>query len=117
RLTLTGQIVRDEDENHRRRFIARHEEAAGYAGFADFGLWRMTVTRGHLVAGFGRIVTLAPGDLLTDTTGIEQLVAAEQGAVDHMNEDHADALRLYATVLLGLPDGDWITTGADPDGL
>jgi putative heme iron utilization protein len=117
RLTLTGHVVRDDDASHRRRFIARHEEAAGYAGFADFGLYRLDVRRGHLVAGFGRIVTLTPPDLLTDTTGTEQLVAAEQGAVDHMNEDHADALSLYATVLLGLPDGDWITTGADPDGL
>ena len=34
-----------------------------------------------------------------------------------MNEDHADALRLYATALLGLPDGEWRATGADPDGL
>ena len=34
-----------------------------------------------------------------------------------MNEDHRDALRLYATKLLGLPDGDWRTTGADLDGI
>ncbi len=117
RLTLTGIVARDDDTGHRRRFVARHEEAAGYAGFADFALYRLDVRRGHLVAGFGRIVTLAPADLLTDTAGAEQLVAAEHGAVDHMNEDHADALRLYATALLDLPDGDWITTGADPDGL
>ena len=34
-----------------------------------------------------------------------------------MNEDHKDALRLYATVLLGLPDGAWTATGADAHGL
>jgi putative heme iron utilization protein len=34
-----------------------------------------------------------------------------------MNEDHTDALRLYATKLLKAPDGEWRCTGCDPDGL
>jgi hypothetical protein len=117
RLTLTGVLARDDDPALRRRFLARHEEASGYAGFADFGFYRFAVKAGHLVAGFGRIVDLAPADILTDVGGLDGLLAAEAGAVAHMNEDHKDALRLYATALLGLPDGDWSTTGADPEGL
>ena len=34
-----------------------------------------------------------------------------------MNEDHADACRLYATRLLGAPDGDWRCAGFDPEGM
>jgi putative heme iron utilization protein len=34
-----------------------------------------------------------------------------------MNGDHADALRLYATKLLGAPDGEWRCVGCDPEGL
>jgi putative heme iron utilization protein len=34
-----------------------------------------------------------------------------------MNGDHADACRLYATKLLGAPDGDWRCVGCDPEGL
>ncbi len=34
-----------------------------------------------------------------------------------MNEDHAEAVRLYATKLLGAEDGKWRLTGLDPDGL
>jgi putative heme iron utilization protein len=34
-----------------------------------------------------------------------------------MNADHADAVRLYATKLLGEADGAWRVTGVDPDGL
>jgi putative heme iron utilization protein len=34
-----------------------------------------------------------------------------------MNEDHADALRLYATKLLGAPDGEWRCAGFDPEGM
>jgi heme iron utilization protein len=33
-----------------------------------------------------------------------------------MNEDHADAIRLYAARLLGQRDGPWRITGLDPDG-
>ncbi|WP_404326967.1 DUF2470 domain-containing protein [Aerophototrophica crusticola] len=33
-----------------------------------------------------------------------------------MNEDHADAVRLYATALLGRPEGPWVMTGIDPEG-
>ena len=34
-----------------------------------------------------------------------------------MNSDHAEAVRLYATKLLGAEDGAWRLTGIDPDGL
>ena len=34
-----------------------------------------------------------------------------------MNADHADAVRLYATKLLGAEDGPWRLTGLDPEGL
>jgi len=43
-------------------------------------------------------------------------VEAEEGAVAHMNADHAEATRLYATKLLGADDGAWRITGIDPDG-
>jgi putative heme iron utilization protein len=34
-----------------------------------------------------------------------------------MNEDHRDAIRLYATKLHLMPDGEWRATGCDPDGM
>ena len=33
-----------------------------------------------------------------------------------MNEDHADAVRLYATRLAGAPEGFWRMSGIDPEG-
>lgn len=117
RLSVVGTVARDEDANNHRRFLAQHPEAAGYARFKDFGFYRMTVTGAHLVAGFGRIVDLTAAELLTDVSDCAGLIEAEAGAVEHMNDDHADALALYATRLLGLPEGDWRTTGTDPDGL
>jgi putative heme iron utilization protein len=117
RISVSGTIAVDEDANDRRRFLARHPEAKGYATFRDFNLYKITVTGTHLVAGFGRIVELMPADILTDVSDCADLAAAEDGAVEHMNDDHADALSLYATKLLGMAEGEWMTTGADPEGL
>ena len=47
----------------------------------------------------------------------DALLEAEQGAIDHMNADHRDAMNLYATRLLGADAADWRCTGCDPDGL
>ena len=35
----------------------------------------------------------------------------------HMNEDHADAVQLYAGKLLGLAGSDWRMTGIDAEGI
>ena len=118
RLTLTGQVGPCEaDPMLARRFLARHDEAAGYAGFADFGFHRFTIDSGHLVAGFGRIVALAPADILIDVSAAGALIAAEESALSHMNADHGEAANLYATALLGLPESDWRLTGIDPAGI
>jgi putative heme iron utilization protein len=116
RLTVTGTVGEDTDENHRRRFLARHPEAKGYARFRDFRIYQLRVQTAHLVAGFGRIVDLAASDLLIDCSDSGELLSAEESAVEHMNEDHREALSLYATRLLGQPEGDWRISGADPEG-
>ena len=122
RLTLIGRIGQlgrsDPGEAQARyRFLARHPEAAVYAGFRDFAIYRMSLETAHLVAGFGRINDLAATDLLVDLSGAEDLVAAEAEIVDHMNADHAETTRRYATALLGEPDGPWQVVGCDPFGL
>jgi heme iron utilization protein len=122
RLTLLGnfvQIPRDDprEARVRRRFLARHPKSELYAGFADFYFWRLDAVSAHLNGGFARAADLKAADVLTDIAGAEGLIEAEDGAIAHMNEDHAEAVRLYATRLLGAEDGKWRLTGLDPDGL
>jgi heme oxygenase (biliverdin-IX-beta and delta-forming) len=118
RLTLRGRVGPPESGPMlRRRFLAHHPEAEEYAGFGDFGLHRFAVADGHLVAGFGRIVDLTPGDLLTNCADAAELIEAEGSAIARMNSTHAEALALCATRLLKLPQGHWRMTGADPDGV
>ena len=117
RVMLMGTAAATDDAEARRRYLARQPEAEMFAGFADFAFYRMELKAAHLVAGFGRIVDLKPQDVLTDTADAAELVAAEPGILAHMNDDHADAVRLYATRLLGAPDGEWRCVGCDPEGL
>lgn len=117
RVMLAGTAAKTDSAAAKRRYLARQPEAEMFVGFADFAFYEVKLKGAHLVAGFGRIVDLKPADILTDLTGAEALLDAEAGAVEHMNADHADTLRLYATRLLGAPDGDWRCVGCDPDGL
>ena len=117
RLTLIGRVVVTDEERARRRFLARHPKAALYADFPDFTFRRLVVEAGHLNGGFARAAQLSPAEVRTDLSGAEPLVAAEQGAVEHMNADHREALALYATVIASARPGEWRTTGVDPDGM
>ena len=116
RVTLIGRAEKTTSPTARRRFLARHPEAEEYVGFPDFAFYSLSIERGHFVGGFGRIVSLSPEDILTPLEGATSLVDAEADIIEHMNEDHADALALYASVLLGGDNGAWRLTGVDPDG-
>ncbi|MCG8691730.1 MAG: HugZ family protein [Minwuiales bacterium] len=121
RITVIGRACRtDEDETIarvRRRYLARHPKASMYVDFADFSFWRMEPERASLNGGFARAFAMSASDVLTDMTGMDDLKAAEAGAVEHMNEDHADAVELYATAFCGGAAGPWAMTGLDPEGL
>jgi heme iron utilization protein len=122
RLTVLGRFAKiGRDAHHeahlRQRFLARHPKAELYAGFADFALWRMTVESAHLNAGFARAADLTAADVMTDISAARDLLEIEASAVTHMNDDHAEAVALYATKLLGAEAGTWRVTGIDPDGL
>jgi putative heme iron utilization protein len=116
RLSLHGRAEPAAEEGIRRRFLARHPEAAFYADFPDFGFWRLCVEGAHYVGGFGRIFDLEPADLLVPLEGADDLIEAEPGIVAHMNEDHSDAIELYATALGDAGPGSWRMTGIDPEG-
>ena len=119
RIMVSGKAIMAEHDNDavlRRRFLSAHPSADTYASFADFMFFTVEPSDVHLVAGFGRIVDVAPEKVLTDLTGADGLIEAEAGIVEHMNEDHLDATLLYATKLLGAEHGAWRMTGVDPDG-
>ncbi len=117
RVMLMGTAAVSDDKDERRRYLDRQPEAEMFAGFADFAFYRVALKGAHLVAGFGRIVDLSPEDVLTPVEDAAELTAAEPDILAHMNADHAETCRLYATRLLGARDGAWRCVGCDPEGL
>jgi putative heme iron utilization protein len=117
RVMLMGEVAEERSSSARTAYLLRHPEAEQFVDFADFSFFRMQINRAHLVAGFGRIVDLAAKDILTDISDAKALLAAQADAIAHMNADHSEACRLYATKLMGAPDGDWRCAGIDPEGI
>ncbi len=116
RATLLGRARVTDDERLKRRFLARHPDAEMYAGFKDFRFYRVALERAHLVGGFGKIRWFAAADLLP-APPLAGLVEGEVDIVAHMNDDHGDAVQLYAGKLLGLQGTGWKMTGIDAEGL
>jgi heme iron utilization protein len=120
RIMLAGRAEEageGEFETLRRRYLNAHPSAENFANFKDFSFFRIHPSGAHLVAGFGRIVDLKPERFLTDIADAGALLEAEQGAVEHMNADHREAMNLYATKLAAAEAADWRCTGCDPDGI
>ena len=116
RVSVYGTMEEVSDTAARARFLSRNPSAAGYADFEDFSFHALRVEGGHFVGGFGRINDLTPEQLKTDISDAEALILAESEIVAHMNADHADAVQLYATKLLGASGGDWRFVSCDPLG-
>ena len=120
RLTLVGRLeplAADRRERPRRRFLARHPGAVHYEGFTDFAYWTMRIERAHLVGGFAKAAWLAAGDVLTALPEGYTLADAEPDIVAHMNDDHREALDIYANEIARRPGYGWRLTGIDRDGL
>jgi putative heme iron utilization protein len=115
RVTVLGEAAVVADPQLLARFTRRHPSAQRYAGFADFRLYRLSVARAHLVAGFGQIDWIEAPALLTPPA--PALAAAEADILSHMNEDHAGTLDLYAERIAGLGRRTgWRMTGIDSEG-
>jgi heme iron utilization protein len=113
RVTILGRFERVDDAGLRRRYLARHPEAAVYADFPDFSFWRLSPSAIHGVAGFGRIETLTSEEVFPAAGEMGEL---EISAIEHMNNDHAEAIHLYATKILKAQPGPWRILAIDPDG-
>lgn len=121
RVTVIGRMEPiSSDTTVRRRFLARHPGAEMYVDFSDFGFWQLEVERAHYIGGFGRIVDLSAAELLVDISRAQKLVDAEADIIAHMNDDHSDALQLYATRLASVGAragaGPWRMSGVDSAG-
>ncbi len=93
RVTLVGDFARvDEPGRTAERYYRYFPEARGYHATHDFAFYRMAVRKVRYIGGFGAIHWLEPATLLpANPFTAEQ----ESSMVNHMNEDHVEAMRTY----------------------
>jgi heme iron utilization protein len=116
RVTVMGRFERLDAKEVAARYAHHHPAARTYLDFPDFSFYRLNPQIIHAVAGFGRIETMEPDEVFLPESQAAAVMSVAQGAIDHMNADHADAVELYAVKLLGAAAGKWRVTAIDPDG-
>ncbi len=116
RATLLGTCERTSCPRLRSRYLRYHPDAAQYADFADFHLYRLRLERAHLVAGFGRIAWVpAPAVLLPEAIA-GGLARQEEALLVELEREQADGLQILAAARGAVPGG-WRPIGLDPEGL
>jgi len=98
-------------ENHesevRERYFRYFPSARQYDQTHDFAFFRLELVRVRFIGGFGQIYWVEPDEFVTQNPFSFQ---QELRIIEHMNKDHADALRQYA-------DGaSAVMTGIDAEG-
>ncbi len=114
RATLVGSCVEIQEEEARSAardaYLQAHPDASYYIDFGDFSLWTLEVETVRYIGGYGRMSWVDGADW----TGAEPDPLKEQGPaiVAHMNDDHAEALRLCteAFSLAGKPESVTMTS-------
>ncbi len=84
-----GLVPEAETDRVAQRYFRFFPEAEGYAGTHDFAFYWIEPQRVRYIGGFGKIFWIEKDEWRLATP---QWAPGEQGIIDHMNADHADAL-------------------------
>jgi putative heme iron utilization protein len=118
RVTLAGTVTAPEGEHKaaaRAAYLAGVASGSYYIDFTDFTLYVLQVQRVRWVGGYGRMSSAEAADY---AAAQPDPIGDARGAVDHLNDDHADALLAMARALAGHPDATSARcTAADRYGL
>jgi putative heme iron utilization protein len=102
RITLMGTAAHVPPSDRtaaRSAYLARHPNASNWVDFEDFAFWRLELVDVYWVGGFGAMDWLRIADYAAACP--DPLAGAAPDILEHMNQDHADALRTFARVLAG----------------
>jgi putative heme iron utilization protein len=93
RTTLLGTVtsISNVPDELRQAYLARHPNARHWIEYSDFGFFRLNVTQIYYVGGFG-VMGWVPAEEYTAAEA-DPLTDVGAGIIEHMNRDHAEALR------------------------
>jgi putative heme iron utilization protein len=112
RVTLIGRCNKlpRGDTLARDTYLALHPGAGYYVDFEDFDFWRLSVEAVRFIGGYGRMSWVAADDFRRATP--DPIADAAPRILEHMNQDHAPALRQYARAFTRATDAEKATMTA-----
>jgi heme iron utilization protein len=114
RLTWIGNAESVDPSNTkiRQRYLRYFPSAESYFETHDFSLHCIRLRRARFIGGFGEIYWIEPDAMLLKNPFRE----TESGIVEHMNQDHKEALLRYCNVLKAATVNAVAMTGIDSEG-
>ena len=95
RFTYLGKAIKVPDieiDDVSQRYTSLYPESKGYFDAHGFSFYRIKFEKGRFIGGFGKIFWITPEELLLEKSFT---VEEEQSAIDHMNNDHKEAITKY----------------------
>ena len=115
RTTLIGKCERmaeSDRESAKAVFIQDHPDASFYVDFKDFHFYKLKVQSARYIGGFGRMSWIEGEDWIGAEA--DPLAESAEGIIEHMNDDHRDAMIVCCTSLSKAKDtSDAVMTGID----
>ncbi len=111
RVTLMGRVAKMTSAAVREDYLARHPNSSYWVDFKDFAFFQMEVMDLYFVGGFGVMGWVEASEYANAAP--DPLADAARGILDHMNEDHVDAMLLLARGLGGVEGTDAKMTAVD----
>ena len=115
RVTLVGECTKmpeEEREAAKESFLAKHESASFYVDFGDFSFYRLKVEAIRYIGGFGRMSWVGEKNWLQSEP--DPLIPYAMDIIEHMNDDHSDAMVLYCKTMSKATDTtEAVMTGID----
>jgi len=99
RVTLLGDVTEAPADQVRELYLSRYENAKFWQDYTDFAYYRLHVAAVYFIGGFGVMGWVSAEDY--GNARPDPLVQAAPGIIRHMNDDHAEALRLIAQRFAG----------------
>jgi putative heme iron utilization protein len=95
------------------RYFALYPESRAYEELGDFSFWRIEPARVRWIGGFGEIRWIERDEWLVATP---EWAPGEARIVEHMNDDHADAMQEMVRALCGEEPRDVAMLCCDAEG-
>jgi putative heme iron utilization protein len=118
RISVMGSVELIENDVEKARaaqaYLERHPDSQQWAGFGDFGFFRMLVKDVYFVGGFGVMGWIKPDEY--SEAKPDPIAGFAKDIIAHMNEDHVDSMVLLAKSQHGIDAETAMMTGIDRSG-